>query len=426
MTIQTSDTRDVSLAVTDPPKPATGEQRTAEVQDTVDPFDYAETIVRDLALHVGSRLRDFRTDLAALHGSVAQLPETLKIGVLGQSLQELRERLAHLTGVVSQQVSRYPEELERVARNVGDLTNRVAGLESWIAAARQSIAQGDQPNLPLPSGGLVGYDQFDKVIAQVHESIMRVVAAVRDLQLDLRDLRSDVRGQPAVSIPARVVEEEPRPDPLADLNRINERLADLDAKVTDGRGRRAQTEQLASLVFGAWGRLSQPAGAEALRQTTEQVLGFITTRVAHMVRAPQVPKGSGIVAVGSGDGPSASVVVLLATEDLCGRVWQMAAAGTELRSNDADAATVRTPCWRALLSAAGLVEQAQPGAVVVPVLVYGHGMLDQLPGRDAVAAFGQSVGAVAAAGRLVSIGAPGLSLPGLGTPDDLRQALAGL
>ncbi|MEA1677338.1 hypothetical protein [Nitrospirillum sp. BR 11163] len=117
--------------------------REGEIEESVDPFDYAESIVRDLALHVGSRLRDLRNDLTAMHSAVVSLPETMRINALGQSIQELRERVAHLTGVVSHHAGRPAEEAERLARGVGelkhtldDVTQRVGVLENWLSHAK--------------------------------------------------------------------------------------------------------------------------------------------------------------------------------------------------------------------------------------------------------------------------------------------------
>lgn len=406
-----------ALSAAGPAAPLTG-----EVQETVDPFDYAETIVRDLALHVGTRLRDFRADLATMHSAVVQLPETMKINALGQSIQELRERLAHLTGVVSQQVTRYPEELDRVAKGVGELTNRVAGLESWIAVARQSVAQGDTPNLPLPSGGFVGHDQFDKVIDQVHDSILRVVSAVRGMQLDIRDLRGALKEQGGNADPAPAL---PAPDPgLAALSRRVEALEQAARPVPAPAA--GEAAALAGLVFGAWSRLSQPSGAEALAVAVDEVLAVLATRLDHVVRPPQLAKGSGLVAVATGEGRSGPVAVLVATEDLCGRTWFLGRGGAEMRSDEPDGQAARTPCWRALLSAAALAAQARPGTTVVPVLVYGNGTLDLLPSLREVTDFAQSVGAGAAAGRLVSVAVPGLELVGAVAAGEVGTALAGL
>lgn len=399
-----------------------------EVQESVDPFDYAETIVRDLALHVGSRLRDFRSDLSAMHSAVIQLPETMKINALGQSIQELRERLAHLTGVVSQQVTRYPEELDRVARTSSDLMNRVAGVESWIAAARQSLAQGETPNLPSPTGGFVGQDQLNLVVGQIHESLLRVVSAVRDLQLDLRDLRSDFRhgGVPAAGSP------EAGTDSSA-LDALTARVQQLEARpaaspATAPIPASAGAGAVAALVLGAWSRLSQPIGAAALRQTVESVVAALKSRLDQVVTPPQVARGSGIVAVATAERGGKPHVVLVATEDLCGRTWSLSGGGAEMRSpetGDKPAAS-RTPCWRALLGAAALVQQQQPDAVLLPVLIYGHGQIDLVPAREDILGYGRAVGAGAAAERLLSLSAGDLELPGLARPQDLFPALTAL
>lgn len=462
MSMPSSDTTDARKPVE---TGAPGTPLTGEVQDQVDPFDYAETIVRDLALHVGSRLRDFRSDLAAMHSAVVQLPETMKINALGQSLQELRERLAHLTGVVSQQVSRYPEELERVSRSASELLNRVAGLESWIAAARQTMAQGGEgPNLPLPTGGFVGHDQFEAIIGQVHDSILRVVGAVRDLQLDVRDIRSDIRKSPAT--PTEVPAAEPAPagpdhgPALAELSRrlsalenrpspaSGQALADLERRLTAMESRpepvaapvvpaappvpavaSAATPDIAALVFGAWHRLSLPAGDKVLSQTVEAVLSTLTRTFDQTTRSPLVAKGSGIVAVASATRGGTPLIALLATEDLCGRTWTLGADGAEMAAPaDGDKpAAVRTPCWRALLAATSLVEQQQPGTKVLPLLVYGHGSIDKLPSRDDMAAHGARLGVSAATERLLVVGAPDQSgHGGFAQPRDLMAALTAL
>ncbi|MBP7334668.1 hypothetical protein [Niveispirillum sp.] len=447
---------------------AGGAPLTGEVQDSVDAFDYAETIVRDLALHVGSRLRDFRSDLAAMHSAVVQLPETMKINALGQNIQELRERLAHLTGVVSQQVTRYPEELDRVSKSASELLNRVAGLESWIAAARQTMAQGGEaPNLPIPSGGFVGHDQFEAIIGQVHESILRVVGAVRDLQLDVRDIRSDLRKVP--TLPAETVAApEPAPAvPVPDhgpaLAELSRRLAALENRPTPASGQAladlerrlkaledrpvsvapapvapvappapvaaAIQSDVAALVFGAWHRLSLPAGDKALSQTVEVVSSALSRTFDQTTRSPQVAKGSGIVAVATATRGGTPITALLATEDLCGRAWTLGADGAEMAAGaDGDKpAAVRTPCWRALLAATALVEQQQPGTKVLPILVYGHGTIDKLPSREDMAAHAGKLGVAVAAERLLVVGAPDQSgHGGFAQPRDLMAALTDL
>ncbi|MDG5495739.1 hypothetical protein [Niveispirillum sp. BGYR6] len=431
--------------------------------DTVDPFDYAEAIVRDLALHVGSRLRDFRSDLAAMHSAVVQLPETMRINSLGQSIQDLRERLAHLTGVVSQQVSRYPEELERVSRMATDTLNRLAGLESWVASARQTVAQGgDAPVLPVPTGGFVGQDQLNAIIGQMHENIVRLATAARELQLDVRDLRSDLKsvsaGQP---LPVEAAEVSPPPitpdyaPALSDLNRRlstlenaprvmagtpgpdhGPALADLErrlravetapaavpvpAPVADGTA----APDLAGLLFGAWNRLAQPAGAEALAQAVDSVLNALRPRLERMSGPVTLAKGSGLVAVGQGAG---GLVALVATEDLCGHRWVLEAQGAEMRTLEpTDRPALRSPCWRALLGAAAMAMRADPAARVLPLLIYGNGQIDSLPSREQVLSYGRQIGAVAAAEQLLMIGAADLSLPGLARPQEALNALLAL
>lgn len=460
MSMPSSDTTDARKPV---PAGTTGAALTGEVQDSVDPFDYAETIVRDLALHVGSRLRDFRSDLAAMHSAVVQLPETMKINALGQSIQELRERLAHLTGVVSQQVTRYPEELDRVSRSASELLNRVAGLESWIAAARQTVAQGGEaPNLPIPSGGFIGHDQFEAIIGQVHESILRVVGAVRDLQLDVRDIRSDIRKVPAGAADAPVTAEStgPAPDHGPALHDLSRRLAALENRPTPASGqaladleRRLKVLEerpdavapapaaavappaptvlpdVAALVFGAWHRLSLPVGDKVLSQTVEAVLSALSRTFDQTTRSPQVAKGSGIVAVATATRGGTPLTALLATEDLCGRSWTLGADAAEMAAAvDGDKpAAVRAPCWRALLAASALVEQQQPGTKVLPILVYGHGTIDKLPARDDMVAHAGKLGVAASAERLLVVGAPDQSgHAGFAQPRDLMAALTDL
>jgi len=418
-----------------------------DIQDMVDPFDYAETIVRDLALHVGTRLRDFRADLAAMHSAVVQLPETMKINALGQSIHDLRERMAHLSGLVNQ-LSRPSEETAALNRTMGELTQRLAGVEGWIAAARQVSAQGgDLPAMPIPKGGFVGVDQFDRVLDQVHESIMRVVGAVRDLQLDLRDLRTDVKlARPALPPPTPAAPPTAAPAPSAgpvappapswpakaraELDSLTQRLDLLEQRPVPAAlpaaapqaGGPAPLRDLAALLFGAWDRLAMPAGPEALRRAVEEVLGHVEARLPHLLRLPQVNGGSGLVAVADGPARSAPATVLLAVEDLDGRGWRMEPGGAELVPV-ADG-PVRVPVWRTLLGACALTQRTRPGTLVLPILIYGHGQLNAVPRRDSVLAFGQSIGAGEAAARLLCVGADDLPLPELLRPADVGLAMA--
>ncbi len=424
-----------------------------EIQDSVDPYDYAETIVRDLALHVGTRLRDFRDDLAAMHSAVVQLPETLRINAMGQSIQDLRERVAHLTGVVSLQTTRPAEEAERLGRGMNDLAQRVSGLEAWIAAAKRAgVQNGELPAIPLPDGGLVGMEQFDRVIDQMHESFVKLVSAVRELQLDLRDLRTDVRDRldgavalpaPALLTPAPSRPETPPSSPPAPsidpaiLERLSARVAEIDGRLrsmaatpvaapvpapSPGAAVSGDPAHLAALAFGAWHRLSQPTGSDALQSAIRDVLGQLGGSLPQIVRQPQVTKGSGLVAVASGRVRGVPAVALVATEDLCGHSWTFSPDGGEMAAVEPQG-LVRTPCWRALLATAAMIEQARPDTAVVPVLVYGNGWMDRLPTAEEVRAHGQAVGAAKAAARLIAVAAPGVSLPGLLHPSETADAL---
>ncbi|MFM2045066.1 MAG: hypothetical protein RLY86_3642 [Pseudomonadota bacterium] len=448
-----------------------------EVQDGVDPFDYAETIVRDLALHVGSRLRDFRADLTAMHSAVVQLPETMKITVLGQSVQDLRDRVATLNSVVNQHLGRPSEEVIRLAHGMTDLGQRLSGVESWITVARQSGGSSDMAGMPIPNGGFVAMDQFDRIVDQVHESLMRVVAAVREVQLDFRDLRTEVRGQLAAAgrlsapVAAPVAEAAPVATPIAApvatpvalpavdpeaasrLAQLTARLDTLEARVGDAVRAATQaaaqaaasaatdagataapapvpapaaapapagTGDLAALVFGAWNRLGLPSGAESLARAVQQVSATVADRLGEMVKAPVPARGPGLHGVASGRVRGLDVVALVAVEDLCGRSWLVQADGTELTCPDP--ATTRAATWRSTLAAAALVVQARPGVRVVPVVVYGNGFLDQGPTAEEVAAFAVSIGAADAGRRLIQVAADDISLPGLISPADLPAA----
>ncbi|HYC05357.1 MAG TPA: hypothetical protein VED40_18840 [Azospirillaceae bacterium] len=430
--------------------------RDGEIQESVDPFDYAETIVRDLAVHVGSRLRDFRSDLAAMHSAVVSLPETMKINALGQSIQELRERVAHLTGVVSHHAARPQEELDRLNRGFGEVGTRVnelgqrlGTLEAWLSQARAAGGI-ELPELPA----VQPVEQFDKVVDQIHESILRIVGAVRELQLDLRDLRIEVRkggngaaghapapvapaAPPAASQPSA-----PSFDPGPQLRRFSEQLADFDARIVrlgervDGlsatiasaSGETAtgavapapqdDTPGLASLVFAAWPRLMQPTGAEALRTALDQVIAGLARGLKEQVRAPELPAGPGLAAVMCGRVDGRLVTALLAVEDLEGRAWR-GEAGTL----SSEGAAPRTACWRALLAAAAMAERARPGSFVSPIIIYGNGQMTGLPGKPEVVAYAAAIGAPELADRLLSVAAPDFTHPGLLRPGEVAGSL---
>lgn len=453
-TMQDTPARDLTAMTGQPGMAVSG-----EVEDMVDPYDYAETIVRDLALHVGTRLRDFRDDLAAMHQAVVQLPETMRINAMGQSIQDLRDRVIHLTGLVSLQTTRPAEEAERLGRGMNELVQRVAGLEAWIAAAKRAgVQNGEFPAIPLPDGGLVGMEQFDRVIDQFHESLVKLVGAVRELQLDVRDVRSDLRGdgraeptpvaQPAAPAPAPSWSP-PGVDP-AQVDRLAERLGEVEARLralaaappppppqpsqpivaspppapAQAPAALAEHAQIAALAFGAWHRLSQPVGAEPLQAAVGEVLSQLSSLVPQMTRQPRVTKGSGLVAVGAGRIRGAHVSVLVAIEDLCGHSWMLSRDGADMTATEPQG-LVRTPCWRALLATAAVLEQARPETTVVPILVYGNGWIDRVPTREDMVEHGRAIGALRAAGRVIAVSASGIGAPGLLLPSDVAGAVVG-
>ena len=83
---------------------------------------------------------------------------------------------------------------------------------------------------------------------------------------------------------------------------------------------------LASLVFGAWERLAQPQGADALRAAVDEAIAALESALPHIVRTPRVSRGSGLVAVCSGARGETPVVALVAAEDLQGQTWAVTPA----------------------------------------------------------------------------------------------------
>lgn len=384
--------------------------------DGVDPFDYAEAIVRDLAQHVGARLRDLRQDLSAMHGAVVALPDTMKIVPLVGSVQELRERVAHLTGVVSHQGTRPAEEIERIGRGVGELTRsltdvqqRVGALEQWLSAARAAggVTLPELPPGPTP-------EALDQVAEQMHESLLRVVNAVRQVQLDMRDLRDEVRAggpaaTPAAAVPAELAE---------DLRDLSARLAAVEEALRNPPVATPTPESatgLAALLFGAWPRLAEGKGIDALSDAVREVLAGYTHVLGATVQLPATPGDSGLVAIATGRHRGTPLVLLVAVEDLKGKRWVVDPATGTLQSGDLPP---RQPAWRALVAAAALAERAQPGIVAVPVLIHGNGMLAQTPPRQAILAYGTEIGAPGPARRLTLVAAGDLSIAGMIQPDD--------
>lgn len=379
----------------------------------IDPFDYAETIVRDLAQHVGGRLRDLRQDLVSLHGAVVGLPESMRFGPLVASVQELRERVAHLTGVVTHQGARPAEEIERIGRGVGELTrslgdlhHRLATVEQWLSAARASGGV----NLPdLPPGPSI--DALDKLAHDMHESLLRVVNAVRQAQLDLRDLRDEVRtGQPVGS----------GGDLAARVKALEEKLR----QPTAATALSDATAGLAGLLFGAWPRLAQTGGADPLSKAVTEVLGGFVHVLGATVQLPAVPQNSGLVAVASGRHRGTPMILLVAVEDLKGQRWTVdATTGDLLPGGDQPP---RQSAWRALIAAAALAERAQPGTVAVPVLIYGNGLISQAPSRQVLLAHGTEMKAPGPARRLTLVSAADLSMAGLVPADEAAANLTDL
>ncbi|TWB41819.1 hypothetical protein [Nitrospirillum pindoramense] len=412
------------IEVSSPPVPAA--VREGEIDDGVDPFDYAESIVRDLALHVGGRLRDLRNDLTAMHSAVVSLPETMRINALGQSIQELRERVAHLTGVVSHHAGRPAEEAERLARGVGELSNtlqdvtqRVGVLENWLSHAKavNGVRLPDLPPGPLP-------EQLNNLVDHLHESLLRVVNAVRATQLDVRDLRDQVRGGvPALPPPAaegKVAEGRATdakatvPDTGAvqalagRLDAVEEKLRRAPASAPADRAD-GGTAGLASLVFGAWPSLMRPTGAEALAQAVASVLDSVGHILGGTVQLPQTPQDGGLVAVATGRHRGMPLAILVGVEDLVGRHWVLGEEGDTL----SDSGFPRVSTLRGLMNAAALVEKSRPGTLAVSILIYGNGVISQAPTRDALSTLAQAAGIPGAAGRTLLVAAGDLTAAGL-------------
>lgn len=397
-----------------------------EIEDTVDPFDYAEAIVRDLALHVGGRLRDLRTDLTAMHSAVVSLPETMRINALGQSIQELRERVAHLTGVVSHHAGRPAEETERLARAAGDLsrlqtelTQRVGVLENWLTHAKavNGVLLPDVPPGPLP-------EQLSGMVDHMHESLLRVVAAVRGVQLDMRDLREKVTGE-AAPVPGIAVSA-PAPDAVqalaGRLDAVEERLRRPLSAAPADRGADTTTAGLASLLFGAWPSLMRPTGAETLAQAVATVLSGVSHVLGATVQLPQAPQDGGLVAVATGRHRGMPLAILVGVEDLGGRHWVLGDEGDVL----SDSGFTRVSTLRGLVKAAALVEQTRPGTLAVSILVYGNGVISQAPSRDALTTLAQAAGIPGAAGRTLLVAAGDLTAAGLLPVAEVGNAVSDL
>ncbi|MDZ5646568.1 hypothetical protein [Nitrospirillum sp. BR 11828] len=422
------------IEVSSPPVPATARDgvREGEIDDGVDPFDYAESIVRDLALHVGGRLRDLRNDLTAMHSAVVSLPETMRINALGQSIQELRERVAHLTGVVSHHAGRPAEEAERLARGVGELSNtlqdvaqRVGVLENWLSHAKavNGVRLPDLPPGPLP-------EQLNSLVDHLHESLLRVVNAVRATQLDVRDLRDQVRGGgvAAPSAPASASALTPAPDAgatqplIARLEAVEDKLRRAPAAPALVDRADSGTAGLASLLFGAWPSLMRPTGAAALSQAVSTVLDSVQHILGGTVQLPQTPQDGGLVAVATGRHRGMPLAILVGVEDLVGRHWVLGDEGDTL----SDSGFPRVSTLRGLMNAAALVEKSRPGTLAVSILVYGNGVISQAPTRDALATLAQAAGIPGAAGRTLLVAAGDLTAAGLLPVSEVGGAVSDL
>lgn len=412
-----------------------GRAREGEIEEGVDPFDYAESIVRDLALHVGSRLRDLRNDLTAMHSAVVSLPETMRINALGQSIQELRERVAHLTGVVSHHAGRPAEEAERLSRGMGelkhtldDVTQRVGVLENWLSHAKavNGVRLPDLPPGPLP-------EQLSGLVDHLHESLLRVVNAVRTTQLDVRDLRDQVRGGlPALPPPtggeaktpdtARVAGDAGAVQALAGrLDAVEEKLRRAPASAPADRAD-GGTAGLASLVFGAWPSLMRPTGSEALAQAVASVLDSVKHILGGSVQLPRTPQDGGLVAVATGRHRGMPLAILVGVEDLVGRHWVLGEEGDTL----SDSGFPRVSTLRGLMNAAALVEKSRPGTLAVSILIYGNGVISQAPTREALATLAQAAGISGAAGRTLLVAAGDLTAAGLLPVSEVGGAVSDL
>ena len=104
--------------------------------DSVDPYEYAEAIVRDLAAQLGARLRDVRSDVAALQSALAGLPETLKLQAIGQAGEQVQAQVAALSGTVTKQGQAAVTEAQ-LSQQLGQLAERIGSVEAYLARRPQ-------------------------------------------------------------------------------------------------------------------------------------------------------------------------------------------------------------------------------------------------------------------------------------------------
>ena len=104
--------------------------------DSVDPYEYAEAIVRDLAAQLGARLRDVRSDVAALQSALAGLPETLKLQAIGQAVEQVQAQVAALSGTVTKQGQAAVTEAQ-LSQQLGQLAERIGSVEAYLARRPQ-------------------------------------------------------------------------------------------------------------------------------------------------------------------------------------------------------------------------------------------------------------------------------------------------